>query len=351
MQKKTIRHLDTCGYKTFLEVKYPRVKCPLCGQRAVKPPFADDKERFTTEFEERVIQLCQNSSVQKAARDMDMDWHAVEGIKKRGLKRGRERRGRRKVRNLAVDETSYRKNHNYTTVVSDNDSGDVLAALDGRGSKALLKWLRTQEVADFSELRSVSMDMSPAYIKAAREFFKNADELICFDRFHVAQLFGRAVDEVRRKESAAYKKGENPLAKTRFEWLRNSGRADNRSAKRKGFLAVARGPFLTAKAWRLKEAAAGLWGYKNAGSAGKAWKKLLWRLSHSRIEELKELGKTVRKHLPGILNAARLKADNGAAEAMNCRIQGAKRLACGFRDKARFGEEIMFQFGGLNMSF
>ena len=77
------------------------------------------------------------------------------------------------------------------------------------------------------------MDMAKPYIKAVREAFVNADELICYDRFHVAQLFNRALDAVRRRESAAFGRrgGGNPLIQTRFDWLRNSGRTDNRASR------------------------------------------------------------------------------------------------------------------------
>ena len=54
---RTIRHSDTCEYKTFLMVKYPRVKCALCGTLAIAPPFAAESSRFTKAFERRIIQL------------------------------------------------------------------------------------------------------------------------------------------------------------------------------------------------------------------------------------------------------------------------------------------------------
>jgi transposase len=229
----------------------------------------------------------------------------------------------------------------------------VLAAIEGRDANAVKEWVATQTVADFSELRSISMEMAPPYIKAMRESFPHADQIICYDRFHVAQLFSLAVDAIRRKESAAFerRRGENPLARTRFDWLRNNGKADNRKKRRRQFMPLTELPLLTAKAWRLKEYAAKLWGYVREGNAEKAWKRLLWRLSHSRIGELKKLYRTIKEHLRGILNAIRLRATNAAAEARNSCIQRVKYMACGFRNKERFHREILFQFGGLDLAF
>ena len=74
-------------------------------------------------------------------------------------------------------------------------------------------------------------------------------------------------------------------------------------------------------------------------------------LLSSRIDILKKLAASVQNHLQGILNAIILRANNGAAEARNSCIARIKFVACGYRSKERFHQEILFQFGGLNMAF
>ena len=44
------------------------------------------------------------------------------------------------------------------------------------------------------------MDMWDPFILAVRNCVPDADEKICFDRFHVAQHFGEALDKVRLQE-------------------------------------------------------------------------------------------------------------------------------------------------------
>lgn len=51
-----------------------------------------------------------------------------------------------------------------------------------------------------SGIESVCMDMWPAYIKATRDAVGDCDSKIAFDRLHVAQYLGKAVDQVRRHE-------------------------------------------------------------------------------------------------------------------------------------------------------
>jgi len=357
-QKRTVRHLDTCEYQTWLEVRYPRVVCARHGTQAVVPPFAAASSRFTKAFESRVIELCIKTPVQKVANDMGLHWHVVAGIIDRSFKRGRAKQVRQakkekiKVHRMGMDEKGWR-GHDCVTVITDTDRGIVLDVLNGRDAEIVRGWFETQQLFDFSELKSVSMDMARPYIKAVRDFFPNAEEMICFDRFHVARLFATAVDAVRRRESAAFdrRRGENPLTKTRFDWLRNSIRTDNRMERRRKFIPLTATAMDTAKAWRLKERASMLWNYAHAGTAEKAWKQLLWRLSHSRVAEMKNLFKTIKRHLQGILNAIKLRANNAAAEARNSCIQRLRYAACGYRNRERFRRDILFQFGGLDLSF
>jgi transposase len=67
-RKRTVRHLDSCGYRTYLDISYPRVKCARCGTRAVVPPFAEAGSRFTNAFENRVIELCMRADGTESSR-------------------------------------------------------------------------------------------------------------------------------------------------------------------------------------------------------------------------------------------------------------------------------------------
>ncbi|MCH8533419.1 MAG: transposase, partial [Saccharospirillum sp.] len=41
--------------------------------------------------------------------------------------------------------------------------------------------------AERERIRSISMDMSPAYIHTTLDWIPDAKQKICFDKFHVAQ--------------------------------------------------------------------------------------------------------------------------------------------------------------------
>ena len=189
------------------------------------------------------------------------------------------------------------------------------------------------------------------FINAVTANFENADKLISFDRFHVAQHFNRALDKIRADEHRQYSltMKESPLCKSRFHWLRNSSRIDNRNSRRKDFLSLTRMNLKTARAWRIKEAASLLWNYSYMGVAEKNWKQLLYWISHSRLKPMIAVGNTVRRYLWGILNAIELRVNNCMLEAKNNRIQRIKKIACGFRNRERFKNAILFHLGGLDL--
>jgi transposase len=348
---RTLRYLDTCQYETFLEVHVPRIKCRKDGVQQIPVPFAEKHSRFTARFERAVMIWLQDSPISAVAENFNLSRDEVDGIMQRAVKRGLERRRQMRPKNIGIDETSFRKRHDYVTVVEDKDAGCVIDVIEGHDAEGLKQWFLGQKSCDFSEIRSISMDMWDAYIKAVKESIAGWERLIAFDRFHVAKYFTEGVDKVRRREHAEFMKaaGASPLTKSRYEWLTNSERTDNRSGKRKAFLNLSRSDLETARAWRIKEAASRLWDYVYMKVAEEAWKELLRWISLCRIPEMIKVGKTMRNYFWGILNAIRLRATNGALEATNGCIQRIKRMAYGFRNKARFRTAILFHLGNLNM--
>jgi len=57
----------------------------------------------------------------------------------------------------------------------------------------------------------------------------------------------------------------------------------------------------------------------------------------------------VRNDLAGLLNAVVLRATNAVAQSMNARIQRIKRMACGYRNRERSRNAILFHLGGLDL--
>ncbi len=343
------RHLDTCKYQTILVARIPRIQCSEHGVKTVRVPWADASSRYTHDFEEYVIGWAKEASLLAISRQLGIGWKGIAGIQRRAVERGKARRKEEVVANLCVDEVAYRRGHTYLTVVSNADTGKVLYVGLGREKGTLVGWYQQLSPAQLQGIRSVSMDMWPAYIHATHACLPHADEKICFDRFHVSKHLGDGVDKVRRQEHKELRKsGNEMLTGSKYMWLKSP---PNMSMKqKKAFHALRTRTLRTARAWAIKETARNLWHYKTRGWARKYWMKWLSWAMRCRLEPMKKAAKLIQNHLYGILNAIVLKVSNGPAESINSRIKTIKVRARGFRNKDRFIDAIYFHLGGLDLS-
>lgn len=347
---RTWRHLDTCQHKTLVHCEVPRVECVEHGVLLVSVPWAESGSRFTLLFEAFSIDMLKMLSVSEAAGMLRIGWDALDGIRARAVARGLDRRSEddatRMVHHLSVDETSFAKRHEYVTVVTDQQSGAVLHVSDGHSSTSLGEYFQRLTAAQKKAIRTVSIDMSKAYIKAVREYLPEAK--ICFDKYHVAAHLSKAVDAVRRNEQKTLRATDDRrLTKTRFLWLRNP---DNMSDKEFGHLEELRAMSLkTGRAWAYKENAMSIFPYTSRSFAKMAWAKWLAGACRTRLEPIRKAARTIRDHLDGIINAQAYRRTNALAESLNARIQKLKRRAHGYRNRQRFREAILFELGHLDL--
>lgn len=343
------RHLDTCQFKTILVADVPRVKCPEHGVKQVKLPWAEPGSGFTALMEAVVIDWLRSmASIKAVAEQMRLSWDEVDGIMCRAVARGLLRRKRVQVRRLGVDETSFQRRHEYVTIVTDLDGGCVLHVADDRKREALDGFFRSLSPEQLEAIEVVAMDMWGAYIASVSECVPDAERKIAFDKFHVASHLGDAVDRVRRAEhKALMANGDDSMKGSRYLWLTNP---DNLDEAGTGALnALHQVSLKTSKAWAFKETAMCLWRFVQRGRAEREWLAWIGKAMRSRLEPVKKVARMIRKHLWGIVNAMVHKATNAASESGNAKVQRIKRAACGFRNRDRFRNAILFHLGGLDL--
>nr|VFK29991.1 MAG: transposase [Candidatus Kentron sp. MB]VFK33173.1 MAG: transposase [Candidatus Kentron sp. MB]VFK76033.1 MAG: transposase [Candidatus Kentron sp. MB] len=130
------RHLDTCQYKTILEANVPRVTCPEHGVVTTSAPWAKSNNAgFTAMLKALVIDWLKEASTSAVSRLMGLGWNAIDGIMQRAVKRGLARRGEMRAHRLGVDETAFKKRHDYVTIVSDQSEGQNIRFLFRRAAQ------------------------------------------------------------------------------------------------------------------------------------------------------------------------------------------------------------------------
>ena len=265
------RHLDTMQYRTLVRAEVPRVRCAEHGVQQVPVPWADAQARFTALFEAMVIDWLKVASFAAVARQCRLSWDQVAGIQARAVRRGLSRRAVAAAPLVGVDETSFQRRHEYVTVVNDLTASEprVLYVADGRDRAALDGYFDAVGEAGCAQIEMVAMDMWPAYIGSVHD---HTEAPIAFDKFHIAQHLGAAVDQVRRSENRALRQqGDDRLAKTRYLWLTRPANLTPR--QRRAFTPLRTSALRVARAWAIKELAMQLWHYRSRGWAVRMWSR------------------------------------------------------------------------------
>ena len=81
---------------------------------------------------------------------------------------------------IGVDETSFRKRHEYVTVVSDLQHARVLHVADQHEAASLAGFYVTLSGAERAALEVICMDMWRPYIAATRRWIPDAEPKIAF---------------------------------------------------------------------------------------------------------------------------------------------------------------------------
>ena len=347
-QHRSWRHLDTCQFHTIVHARVPRLNCPNHGIHQLKVPWAEPGSQFTAMFEALAIDWLQQASLSAVAKHLRISWDEAAGIQRRAVKRGLARRDLEAPKYVGVDETSFQKRHEYVTIVSDLEKPKVLYVADDRTQASLDGFWTSLPRKHLNAIEAVAMDMFAPFIQSTLLHVPAADEKIVFDRFHIAQLLNRALDQVRRMESRRLgAKGDYTLTRTRFTWLRHPGTFTREETR--AFAELRERVHRMARAWELKETAMAIFDLKAAWAAARnfgAW--FQWAV-RSKLEPMKRVARTLLKYWDQIENYFRHRITNAGAEAINTKIQQVKRRSRGFRNRDRFREAIYFHCGGLDL--
>lgn len=347
-EERTWRHLDSCQYQTHLHARIPRVECGEHGVVQVKVPWAEARSRFTLLFERLAIDVLGQCDVTGATKILRISWDEAWRIMERAVKRGRQRKAPKVVRQLGVDEKAAAKGHRYLTLVCDLEEGTVEHIAEERKKESLDGYYQGLSEDQLAGIEAVAMDMWEPYIQATLARVPEAAKKIVFDRFHVMGYLGKAVDTVRKQEHRELMaSGDETLKGSKYLWLYSRENVPER--RRDEFDALKRKELKVGRAWAIKESLRCLWHYVYPASGWKFWKRWYFWATHSRLEPIRKAAETVHRHIDNILTYYQHPVTNAMSEGLNSKIQKIKSMACGFRNIENFKTAIYFHCGGLDL--
>jgi transposase len=336
---KRWRHLDFFQYRCELEARVPRVDCPEHGVRLIEVPWARAGSGFTLLFEALVMMVCREMPMKAASETLAEHDTRLWRVVAHYVEEAQAQRDWAEVRRVLIDETSSKRGHRYVTNFVDAQTRELLFMVEGHGAEAIAAFARELAAhnARPEQIELLSMDMKPAFIAAAATFFPKAE--VVFDHFHIMQMAGKALDEVRKDllRQGADLKGSLWSIRGN-EWTRTTSQREQRR--------------LLSEAYPKLGKALGLRDLLQDILAQEDKKLLSWwcqRARQSRLAPFVHLSRSIQRHWSGVVAFMRTRVTNGAMEAINGLLQLSKRLARGYRSLRNFRIMAYLKAGKLQL--
>ncbi|GIX27374.1 MAG: ISL3 family transposase ISMac21 [Burkholderiales bacterium] len=345
-QVKRYRHLNFFQHECYLEVRTPRVKLPDGRVVLVEPDWAGKLSGFTLLFEALVLALAREMSFAAVARTVGESWHRVHAICARYVELAVAEADLSETTALAIDETSYRRGHNDLTVAADADERKVVFVTEGRDAETIERLAEhlTEHQASPEQIASVSIDMSPAFIKGVTDHLPNAR--ITFDKFHVVAHASAAVDKTRRLEQ----KTDPSLKGLRWALLKDRDRLPAAQRADLDALIAQVTTKRTARAWAYREQLREILERRQINVVRTLLAQWCTNVMRSKVEPMKEVARLIRNHFEGIVAWTQTRQTNGFLEALNGLFQAAKRKARGYTRFATMRTVLFLIAGKLDFA-
>ena len=339
---------DTIGVRLFeytplwgfpVKIRYAmrRVECPGCGAISVeKVPWADGKSHLCHQYAACLADWSTELPWKSVARRFRTSWQTVRAAVSQAVSFGLSHRELGNVSGLGVDEVAWHRGHNYLTLVYQTDAGKrrLLWAGTGRTRDTLETFFKemgriTEGFAD--RIRTVCSDMWRPYLDVVAKRAPRALNIL--DRFHVMQMFGRALDKIRSEEAARLKEEGRPALLSHSRWCFLK-RRENLTEKQGFKLAeLLKMNLKTVRAYLLKEQFQKFWGQEDTDDARLFLDQWIHAATASRISQMAKLAQTLQRHRGLLLNYFRSgkQFNSGVVEGMNRKVNLAIRKAYGFK--------------------
>ena len=340
-KEKQWRHLNFFQHKTLLRARVPRVSCEACGVKQVSLPWARPGSGFTLLFEAFVLAMAKAMPVANVGEIVDEHDTRIWRVLEHYISKAVDALDLSRVTQIAADETSARRGHDYISLFVDIARRKVVFVADGKDAATVGAFATFLEEhgGKKENIADASIDMGAAFIAGVKANFPNAK--ITFDKFHVVKLVNDAVDEVRRGES----KNSDWIKGTRYLWLKNlQNLTDEEKAK---LVDLEAANLDTMQAWQMRLNLQDLFKCPSIASARKFLDRWHAWVETSDLKPMIKAARTIMGKADDILRSIASKISNGLLEAINGNVQAAKRKAKGYRSKHNLKLMVYLIAGGV----
>lgn len=208
----TLRHLPILGKPTFICITPKRYQCQECDDHPTttqRLSWYDPRSPHTKGYEVHILLSLVNSTVYDVSRKAGLGYEAVMGIIDRYVSQEVEWREFQELGVVGIDEISLTKGHrDFVTIVTARlatGETQVLGVLEGRKKAPVKAFFYSIPNKLRKTIRVVCSDLYEGYINAVKEVLGKGVQIVV-DRFHVAKLYRKGLDALRKKELKRLKK-------------------------------------------------------------------------------------------------------------------------------------------------
>lgn len=246
---------------------------------------------------------------------------------------------------LGIDEHSLKKQRRMVTTVTNLTKGkrSLLTILPNDSKPTIVKFLNQIPHEAKKRLTEICIDLRGSFRAAIEEAMPHVN--IVADPFHVVQLAGRAVEDVRQIILSAT--GNKATVKRAL--LKPKERLTDEEQEKVAQLWQDTAAFPSLKiAWLVKEKIRDLYRSQNRESAEKKFALILTYLEGLESRPLTVLRGTLLRWQLQILNHFDHGTSNGFTEGCHTRIKMLKRMSYGFTNRHRYRTKILLAFHPLS---
>ena len=324
---KIWRHLNFFEHECYLHARVPRVKLPDDKVKLIQTPWEGLSNGFTLLFEALLLQLCQAMPVNKVASITKTSDDKLWDMLDRYINKTRSYEDFKDIESIGMDETSRAKGHEYITLFVDLEERRTIFITEGKDNTTVKRFAEDFEEhnGEIDNIKNVSCDMSPAFIKGVKENLPQAE--ITFDKFHILKIINEAVNSVRKQEVTTNKL----LTGTKYIWLKNYNNLTKNQKETLDSLTMSSMNMKTMRAYNIRQSFQDIYQASSQKEFVTYLNKWYFWATHSRLEPMIKAAKTIKRHWDGIVKWYESKINNGILEGLNSVIQATKSKARGYK--------------------
>jgi transposase len=351
----TLRHFPILGRKTYIRLRPIRYQCLYCDGHPTTTQqlsWYTPKSPYTKVYEAHILLKLVNSTVQDVCMKEDLGYEAVMGILDRHIQGEVDWNQFARLDVLGLDEISLKKGHrNFVTIVTGrlDDEIVILGVLADRKKSTVEVFLSGMPWKLRKTVKVVCADMYEGFIHAAQEVFGKRVKIV-IDRFHVAKLYRKGLDTLRKQELQRLKQ---ELSEEEYKQLQGvmwvlRKREDNLTDEDKDLLArlFVHVPLLQV-GYELCNALTGIFdkriGKRRAKSELTDW---IERVRDSPLHCFNTFLTTLEKWIDEIANYFLDRQTSGFVEGLNNKIKVIKRRCYGILNIKHLFQRIYLDLSG-----